>query len=277
MATSIKTTVVFLRPFEFPSFNETLPSGQYEIEIKPLVPIASLESGERTPSVTVQLHPHASDPGLSRTLTVPLAELKNAVATDKFNDSTPTDYFLKDLLADPMIRLMMEADGVVDSELRDLYSALFCGTPEEWDICNQPASRSGGTRAHGLGNAADCSTLFSGPASDVTRYGRKGADGAINLDGRRTAIEQRETEMRRRPANTASFPTSSDQPQFESLANHMLAEPARTWVEVMNKWRFLLDRYADTSEARDERIQKLIKRAVGDMERLKKREERKEQ
>ncbi len=55
----------------------------------------------------------------------------------------------------------------------------------------------------------------------------------------------------------------------------MLAEPARTWVEVMDKWRFLLDRYASTPEAGDERIQKLIKRALGDMERLRKREERK--
>jgi len=55
----------------------------------------------------------------------------------------------------------------------------------------------------------------------------------------------------------------------------MLAEPARTWAEVLNKWRFLLDRYAMTPEAGDERIQTLIKRTFGDRERLKKREERK--
>ena len=54
----------------------------------------------------------------------------------------------------------------------------------------------------------------------------------------------------------------------------MLAEPARTWIEVMEKWRFLLDRYAAAHEAGDERVQKLIKRALGDMERLRKREER---
>ncbi len=53
----------------------------------------------------------------------------------------------------------------------------------------------------------------------------------------------------------------------------MLAEPARTWVEVMDKRRFLLDRYASTHEAGDERIQKLTKRALGDMERFRKRQE----
>ena len=47
------------------------------------------------------------------------------------------------------------------------------------------------------------------------------------------------------------------------------------WVEVIEKWRFLLVRCASTPEAGDERLQKLIKRALGDMERLRKREERK--
>ncbi|SEO18003.1 hypothetical protein [Palleronia pelagia] len=55
----------------------------------------------------------------------------------------------------------------------------------------------------------------------------------------------------------------------------MFAEPARTWAEVLKKWRFLLDRRAMTPEAGDERIQKLIKRALCNMERLEKREERK--
>lgn len=43
----------------------------------------------------------------------------------------------------------------------------------------------------------------------------------------------------------------------------------------MEKWRFLLERYSLTPDAGDERIQKLINRASGDMERLRKREERK--
>ncbi|MGC9457881.1 MAG: hypothetical protein ACP5DC_10225 [Halothiobacillaceae bacterium] len=52
----------------------------------------------------------------------------------------------------------------------------------------------------------------------------------------------------------------------------MLAEPARTWIEAMEKARFLLERYSASPEARDPRIQKLIARAMGDLTRLKKRE-----
>lgn len=90
-------------------------------------------------------------------------------------------------------------------------------------------------------------------------------DGQINLDGRRTAAEQLEAEMRRRTANSQPPLTLPPQAHLESLEDQMLAEPARTWGEVLKKWRFLLDRYATTPEAGDERIQKLIKRALGDM------------
>jgi hypothetical protein len=102
-------------------------------------------------------------------------------------------------------------------------------------------------------------------------------DDPIDLDGRRSVAGQRASEMRRRPANSQPPPPLSlpQQPHLESLEDQMLAEPARTWIEVMDKWRFLLDRYASTPEAGDERILKLIKRALGDMERLRKREEQK--
>lgn len=97
----------------------------------------------------------------------------------------------------------------------------------------------------------------------------------IDLDGRRTEAGRLETELRRRPANDAPSLVPSAQPHLGSLEDQMLAEPARTWVEVMEKWRFLLERYAATPDAGDECIQKLIKRAIGEMERLRKREERK--
>jgi hypothetical protein len=100
-------------------------------------------------------------------------------------------------------------------------------------------------------------------------------DDPINLNDRRSAAQQRETEMRRHPANSQAPSTHPPQAHLESLEDQLLAEPARTWVEVMEKWRFLLDRYAATPEAGNERVQKLIKRALGDMERLRKREERK--
>lgn len=100
-------------------------------------------------------------------------------------------------------------------------------------------------------------------------------DDPVNLDGHRSAAERRRSEMRRRPANSRPPHILPLQPHLESLDDQMLAEPARTWAEVMKKWRFLLDRYATTPEAGDERIQKLIKRALCDMERLRIREERK--
>jgi hypothetical protein len=122
MTASIKTTAVFLRPFQLPSFNETLPPGDYEIETQLLETVDWIEPGTWTTSVLVRLHPRASHPGLSRTLTVPLADLEHALAKDKLTGKALTDYFLEEMLADPMIRLVMQADGVAEQDLRDLYS-----------------------------------------------------------------------------------------------------------------------------------------------------------
>ncbi|WP_242514257.1 hypothetical protein [Rhodovulum sulfidophilum] len=122
MTTSIKTTAVFLRPFRLPSFNETLPEGEYEIETELSGPVDRIEPASWTSSVLVRLHPRASHPGLSRTLTVPLAELEHAVAKDKLTGKALIDFFLEEMLADPMIRLVMQADGVAEADLRDLYA-----------------------------------------------------------------------------------------------------------------------------------------------------------
>lgn len=86
-------------------------------------------------------------------------------------------------------------------------------------------------------------------------------DDPIDLDGRRSVAGQRASEMRRRPANGQPPLALSQQPHLESLEVQMLAEPGGTWAEVLKKWRFLLDCYATTPEAGDERSQKLIKRA----------------
>lgn len=122
MTVSIKTTAIFLREFQLPSFNETLPPGEYEIETCLMEPADWIEPGAWTSSVLVRLHPRASHPGLSRTLTVPLTELEQAVAKDKLTGKALTDYFLEEMLSDPMIRLVMQADGVAEADLRNLYS-----------------------------------------------------------------------------------------------------------------------------------------------------------
>ncbi|WP_192877785.1 hypothetical protein [Paracoccus sp. SY] len=122
MTGSIKTTAIFLRAFELPSFNEILPPGEYEVETQFSPPSAGVSPDAWKASVLVRLHPRTSHPGLSRTLTVPFAEFERAVAKDKLTGKALTDFFLEEMLADPMIRLVMEADGVGEAELRDLYS-----------------------------------------------------------------------------------------------------------------------------------------------------------
>jgi hypothetical protein len=131
MTASIKTTVVFLKPFQLPSFNETLPPGEYDVETQLLEPADWIEPGTWTSSVLVHLHARDAHPGLTRTLAVPLADLEHAVARDKLTGKALTDYFLEEMLADPMIRLVMQADGVDESELRGLYSPRPVGWRED--------------------------------------------------------------------------------------------------------------------------------------------------
>lgn len=122
LTTTFKTTAIFLQPFELPSFNETLPAGEYEIETELVEPLGRMEPGTWASSVQVRLQPRASHPGLSRILTVPLAELERAVAKDKLTGKPLADFFLEEMLADPMIRLVMKADGVAESEVRETYA-----------------------------------------------------------------------------------------------------------------------------------------------------------
>lgn len=70
----------------------------------------------------VKLHPRPSHPGLARSLTVSLADLDDVRAKDKLTGRALTDVFLQEMLADPMIRLVMEADGVSAAHMWHLYS-----------------------------------------------------------------------------------------------------------------------------------------------------------
>lgn len=124
MTASIKTTAVFTRPFELPGFNEILPAGEYDIEAQAPEPLDGIKPGTWPAVVLVHLHARPSYPGLSRTLTVPLAELEQAMARDKLTGKALTDFFLEEMLADPMIRLVMKADHVEEGELRNLYAGV---------------------------------------------------------------------------------------------------------------------------------------------------------
>jgi hypothetical protein len=131
-----KTVAVFARPFTVPGFNETLPAGEYEIETELVSPPDQKDPAAWKASVLVKLHPRTSHPGLARTLTVSLADLDHARARDKLTGKALSDFFLEEMLADPMVRLVMKADGVSEAHLRHLYSER--GTPDP-DL-NGPAS-----------------------------------------------------------------------------------------------------------------------------------------
>ena len=117
-----KTVAVFSRPFTVPGFAEMLPAGEYEIETELTSPPDQRDPAAWKASVLVKLHPRKSHPGLARTLTVSLADLDQARARDKLTGKALSDLFLEEMLVDPMIRLVMTADGVSEAHLRHLYS-----------------------------------------------------------------------------------------------------------------------------------------------------------
>lgn len=117
-----KTIAVFSRPFTVPGFTEMLPAGEYEIETELSSPPDQVDPEAWKASVFVRLHPRISHPGLERFLTVSLVDLDQARARDKLTGKELTDFFVEEMLADPMIRLVMKADGVSEAHLRNLYS-----------------------------------------------------------------------------------------------------------------------------------------------------------
>jgi hypothetical protein len=131
-----KTVAVFSRPFTVPGFAETLPAGEYEIETELVSPPDQVDPEAWKASVLVKLHPRTSHPGLARILTVSLADLDHARARDKLTGKALSNFFLEEMLADPMVRLVMEADGVSEAHLRHLYSGRGTLDPD----LNMPAS-----------------------------------------------------------------------------------------------------------------------------------------
>lgn len=117
-----KTTAIFSRPFTLPGFDETLPAGDYEIETELCSPPDHLNPEAWKASVLVHLRPRVSHTGLVRTLTVSLADLDSVRAKDKLTGLELSQLFLEEMLADPMVRLVMQADGFSEIQIRQLYS-----------------------------------------------------------------------------------------------------------------------------------------------------------
>ena len=53
---------------------------------------------------------------------VSLADLDAAHAKDELTGKELTEFFLEEMLADPMVQLVMRADGVSAMQLRQIYS-----------------------------------------------------------------------------------------------------------------------------------------------------------
>ncbi len=119
-----KTVAVFDRPFKLPGFDETLPAGEYDVETELASPPDHKDPRAWKASVMVHLHPRLSHPGLTRSLSVSLADLEHARAKDKLSGEDLSQVFLEEMLADPMVQLVMQADGVSEAQLRHLYSGL---------------------------------------------------------------------------------------------------------------------------------------------------------
>ena len=117
-----KTVAVFDRPFNLPGFDETLPAGEYDIETELASPPDHKDPEAWTASVVVHLHARLSHPGLTRCMSVSPADLDHARAKDKLSGKDLSQVFLEDLLADPMVQLVMQADGVPEAHLRHLNS-----------------------------------------------------------------------------------------------------------------------------------------------------------
>lgn len=117
-----KTIAVFSQPFNLPEFDETLPAGEYEIETELMPPPNQNDPDAWRASVILTLHPRTTHPGLARSLKLSLADLEYARARDKLTGKELSDFFFEEMLADPMVLLVMKADGVSETQLRKLYS-----------------------------------------------------------------------------------------------------------------------------------------------------------
>jgi hypothetical protein len=238
-----RTTVVFARPFDLPGFDERLPAGEYDIETELSAPPDHRDPGRWKASVMLNLHPRSSHPGLARNLTVSLADLDGALARDKLTGKDLATFLLDELLADPMVRLVMQADGVSENQLRQIYAAP--GDPPE------PSPPD-------LAEEVPLAT----PETAVD------AKEPVNLDTRRSAEALIAADIRRHSVKDFEADQAELRKRQEELETQLLAEPARTWHEAAARAQYLIRRYAETAEAQDARKQKLVARALGDLARL---------
>ena len=141
-----KTVAVLSRPFSVPGFDERLPAGEYQIETELFSHPDHQNPSSWKSSVLIKLHPRKSRLGLARSQTISLADLEHARARDKLAGVALSDFFLDEMMADPMVRLVMQSDGVSEAHLRNLYSGLQASQPNSDAL--EPSLRTGATKKY---------------------------------------------------------------------------------------------------------------------------------
>jgi len=121
-STALESTAIFLREFKVPGLSEVLPRGEYVVQVELEAPPGHADPKRWKASVLVALHPTPGSPGLSRTMTISLADLEHALAKDKLSGRPLADFVLEEMLADPMVRLFMKSDGVTEEDMRRLHA-----------------------------------------------------------------------------------------------------------------------------------------------------------
>ena len=99
-------------------------------------------------------------------------------------------------------------------------------------------------------------------------------DRPVDLDACRSLDNQIAVAFRRHASGACGADHLAIAPVRAALHAQMLAGPADSWPDTTQKAVFLIERYARTAESRGSQIQILIRRALCDIARLTRREER---
>ena len=89
----------------------------------------------------------------------------------------------------------------------------------------------------------------------------------IDLDDRRDATAQKETEARRQLYDV-KIEHEARRHRQEELDHHFADTPAASWAELAPKLRYLLHLYALTPEAQEPRRKRLLDRVAADIDLL---------
>lgn len=116
--------ISFAHSFALPGFDGQLPPGRYEFEVEIDVWRAYAAPTCWKDYILLHLHNPAPEPGMPTTLDVRLTDFESALARDALRGSNAQSAFLDGMLANPLVRLLMEADRVSETELRHLFAGM---------------------------------------------------------------------------------------------------------------------------------------------------------